>query len=362
MTHWLEFSQADWQRIELDWTSWWQGMLDRPLVAIETIPSNSGITLADLYTQLGKYGLDTPVDSILDQIEIHLKKVEYLGDAFPRWWPNFGPGSLAAILGSELEFVNNTTWFHPLPVEDLFSIQPGFNRISPWWKRHQEFMERAIARWQNTLVIGNTDIGGNLDVLASLRGSNRLLTDLVDHPDQIEVLTRQITSSWLEMYTALDGLLCRTQKGRSYWTPFWAPGRMALLQCDFSSMISPKMFNQFVLPDIQACCEVIEYPFYHLDGRAATRHLDALLSIEKLRGIQWVPGAGEPPAEEWLPLLSKIREAGKLCQIFISAQGALKICRELGGQGFAFNIGDGVLLTVEEGLACTNNFQNEGFI
>jgi len=81
-----------------------------------------------------------------------------------------------------------------------------------------------------------------------------------------------------------------------------------------------------------------------------------------LRGIQWVPGAGEPPAEDWFPLLSKIRESGKLVQIFTSAQGALKICRKLGGQGFAFNIGDGYLLTFEEGISCVEALHSEGFL
>jgi len=244
MTRWKDFTSADWQRIELDWTSWWDGRLERPLVAIETIPSNSGITLADLYPQLGKYGLSTPVDSVLDQVEANLDQVDYLLDSFPRWWPNFGPGSLAAIMGSELEYVNDTTWFHPLPVDDLYFIQPNFNEASPWWRRHQDFVERAVARWQDTLVIGSADIGGNLDVLASLRGSNRLLTDLVDHPEHVQQLTNLITKAWVDMYKTIDGLLSKTQKGRSYWTPFWAPGSMALLQCDFSSMISPKMFNR----------------------------------------------------------------------------------------------------------------------
>ena len=35
------------------------------------------------------------------------------------------------------------------------------------------------------------------------------------------------------------------------------------------------------------------------------------MSIRKLDGIQWVPGAGEKPMIEWMDLLKRIQAAGK---------------------------------------------------
>jgi hypothetical protein len=61
---------------------------------------------------------------------------------------------------------------------------------------------------------------------------------------------------------------------------------------------------------------------------------------EHLHGIQWIPGAGQPPPEDWLPLLKRIRDSGKLCQLYVTPAGALKIVRELGGRGFAFYMQD----------------------
>ncbi len=105
-------------------------------------------------------------------------------------------------------------------------------------------------------------------------------------------------------------------------------------------MISPQMFKRFVLPDLMVCCDELDFAFYHLDGKGQIPHLDILLSIENLRGIQWIPGDGQPPPENWLPLLKRIRDAGKLCQLFVTAAGALEIARQLGGKGFAFYITD----------------------
>jgi 5-methyltetrahydrofolate--homocysteine methyltransferase len=111
-----------------------------------------------------------------------------------------------------------------------------------------------------------------------------------------------------------------------------------MLQSDFAYMISPAMFERYVLPDLDACCRELDHAFYHLDGIGQIRHLDLLLSLERLQGIQWIPGDGQPSPEEWLPLLQRIRAADKLCQLYVSPEGARRIVRELGGRGFAFYI------------------------
>jgi hypothetical protein len=111
-----------------------------------------------------------------------------------------------------------------------------------------------------------------------------------------------------------------------------------MLQSDFAYMISPAMFERFVLPDLISCCDYLDHGFYHLDGKGQIRHLDLLLSIERLRGIQWIPGDGQPPPQEWLPLLKRIRDGGKLCQVFVSPEGARTIVSNLGGRGFLFVI------------------------
>lgn len=44
------------------------------------------------------------------------------------------------------------------------------------------------------------------------------------------------------------------------------PGRVAKLQCDFSAMISPDMFKEFVLPYLKKQCDYLDYSLCHLDG------------------------------------------------------------------------------------------------
>ena len=170
--------------------------------------------------------------------------------------------------------------------------------------------------------------------MASLRTTEKLLFDLSDAPEEVARVSAAITRLWLRYYEELYAIIKQSGRGTTPWAPIWSPGRCYMLQSDFSYMISPRMFERFVLPDIAACCEALDHGFYHLDGKEQIRHLDMLLSLERLRGIQWIPGDGQPPPERWLQLLKRIRDGGKLCQVFVSPEGARHIVKNLGGRGF----------------------------
>jgi 5-methyltetrahydrofolate--homocysteine methyltransferase len=225
-----------------------------------------------------------------------------------------------------------------VPIQDL---DLSYDAENVWWKRAKELTAATVERYGGRLVVGHTDLGGNLDVLASFRETELLLFDLIDHPEEVERLAGQITKLWLRYYDELDAIIRPTCRGTTCWTPLFSTGKTYMMQCDFSYMISPAMFERFVMPDLVACCEHLDHGFYHLDGKGEIPHLDLLLSIPRLRGIQWIPGDGQPPPEEWLPLLKRIRDGGKLCQVFVGPEGARRIVKNLGGRGFLLVIGGG---------------------
>jgi hypothetical protein len=343
----VRFTPADWARIERDWNAWWAGELERPLVVMESVDPVPG---AD-WCQLTKFGLDTPVDGILDNWQRILEATHFLGDAFPKWWVNCGPGTMAAFQSSPVSWTPDTTWFWPLEgVETLADIHLAYDAANPWWQRIQALTSGAVARWGEQVLVGITDLGGNLDILAALRGSEKLLVDLSDDPENVERLVGEITQLWLRYYAELEAVTRTAGRGNACWGPVWSPRPGYMLQCDFSYMISPRMFKRFVLPDLAACCDYLEYGFYHLDGKGEIPHLDQLIGLERLRGIQWQPGDGQSKAEGWLPLIAKIRDSGKRCQIYVTREGALTVQRELGGKGFLMHIVDDPV-TVEEGEA-----------
>ena len=324
------------------------------MVVLECIEPQDEGTLHYASTFLGNYTPEIPADELLDLFIPRLQATYYMGDAFPRVWPNFGPGIVAAFAGACLNAVQDTTWFTPGGGEAISKFHIGLLVDNPWWRRVQTITLAVVKRWGNQLSIGITDLGGNLDILAHLRGTQQLLFDLVDYPQEVDRLVHETHQLWLHCYGVLyahTSLGC----GITCWGPCWLPRRSYLLQSDFSYMISPQMFERYVLPDLSACCEALDCPVYHLDGKGQLPHLDMLLALERLRGIQWVPGDGQPQAEHWLPLLKRFRQSGKLYQVYVSAQGALSILRELGGKSLALVINEA--LTPEQGKKFLNEIR-----
>jgi 5-methyltetrahydrofolate--homocysteine methyltransferase len=356
----LEFTAADWERTQRNWTAWWHGEIDRPMIVLEAM-GDANYSLDTWNQHLTKHPLDAPADRIVEGLAPQLAQLQLFGDAFPKWFPNFGPGVVAAFLGSPVDASTGTTWFHPSGLT-LAESRLGFAPDAAWWQRVKALTQAGIDCWGGRVVVAHTDLGGNLDILASLRGTQQLLLDLYDAPQEVERLLGQITTTWLRYYDAFSDLVAPTNHGTSCWAPIWAPGRCYMLQSDFSYMISPRMFEQLVMPDLIECCDELDYAFYHLDGKGQIKHLDMLLSIERLRGIQWIPGDGAPPPEEWLPLLKRIRDGGKLCQVYVTLDGALKIARELGGKGFAFCIPSGSYPSVDEAQAYCVALRAEGLL
>jgi 5-methyltetrahydrofolate--homocysteine methyltransferase len=337
----LDFGNRDWERMQRAWTAWWEGELDRPIVMIEgrePHPHNEPPPLGGEKLFTSDFPLEIPIEDVVDHYQWHLERRRFYGDAWPRWWPNFGPGIIAGFVGARVQPAFLTVWFEPAQVERIEELQPSYDTGNIWWQRVSDLTRAAVERWGDQVSIAHSDLGGNLDILASLRTTEQLLFDLSDTPEEVARLAAEITQLWLRYYEELYAIIQKSGRGTTPWAPIWSPDRCYMLQSDFSYMISPRMFERFVLPDIAACCDSLDHGFYHLDGKGQIKHLDMLLSLERLRGIQWIPGDGQPSPEEWLSLLKRIRDAGKLCQLFVSPQGARTIVRELGGRGFALFI------------------------
>jgi 5-methyltetrahydrofolate--homocysteine methyltransferase len=238
---------------------------------------------------------------------------------------------MAAYMGAVPRFREDTTWFEtPREWDEIEKI--AFDPENEWWRKTCELTSVAVERGRGRFITGLTDIGGNLDVAASLRGSQRLCMDLVDSPDEVKRLTGEINQLWFRYYSGLYGIMKEGMEGTSAWMGIWSPQKWYPLQCDFSAMISPEMFEEFVLPYLEEQCRWLDYSIYHWDGPGQIPHLDMLLKIEELHGIQWVPGAGAEPtgSPQWFPYYKKILAKGKNLIIEVQPEDVEPLIRELG--------------------------------
>lgn len=245
----------------------------------------------------------------------------YEADALPIPYFHWGPGSFALVLGATPEFAPETVWFHPCwdRVETPEHLPPlRFDPDQPWFKLQAEGLRALARRGRGRFLIGLPDLVEGLDTLATLRGTEALLEDLVVRPEWVEEKLAEIDAIWFEVYQRLYEI-AKEPDGSSAYCVFglWGPGRCAKLQCDISAMISPAMFNRFVVPHLRRQCEWLDSALYHLDGPDALCHLDALLGIDALDAIEWTPGPADPPGDDphWWPMYRRILAAGKSVQI-----------------------------------------------
>ncbi len=192
----LEFSDHDWERHTQNWDAWWAGELERPLVMVESPPRSR------LPEELAPdFLLHKPIDQVLDYYQIRLENTRLFGDAWPKWFPFFGAGVAAAFLGAELLCApdEGTIWFEPSQPFESYDVSALFDPQNNWWQRIQQLTQAAVDRWGSGITVGFTDLGGNLDILASLRESQGLLIDLLDCPEEIAAGGNQITQFWLKI-------------------------------------------------------------------------------------------------------------------------------------------------------------------
>lgn len=322
----IEFDAKRWDRIRGAYGQWWAGILKRPLIDITVRGARQpGRPQPALPSQFvtADYGPGVSADDIVDRWDYDLSCFRFPGDAFPHIWTNFGPGVIAEFLGARAHVGNNTVWFEADagPIDQL-ALKPGPD--SPFLRRIEDIYRAAIRRWNGSVQMSMVDLGGNLDILASFRSAGGLAMELYDEPAHIERLTWEGHHAWMHYFERLNRLLHPVSPGYSSWCPIYCDQPWYMLQCDFAYMISPQMFAQFVRPELQATCRRIK-GFYHLDGVGQLPHLDLLLEMPELMGIQWIPGNGQPSYTHWPDVYRRIRSAGKLIQVYADSMDTLDV-------------------------------------
>lgn len=302
----------NWEATQKRFENWWAGTnTGRPLMRI--VGKDDFTYPEDIKAQSPKE-LYLNTDKISARYRYECEHSLFLGEAFPNVNMDIGPGCLALYLGAKPDFAWDTVWYQEV-MEELEGYGPlVFDANNEWYKTHMEMAKKLVADADGDYYVGIPDLIENIDIVAALRGSQNVLFDLMDTPELIHDKITEVDGLYFKYYDEYYELMKDSDNGSCY-TMFqiWGPGRTAKVQCDFSAMISPDQYREFILPSLKEQCKKLDYPLYHLDGPDAIRHLDAIMEIEDLKALQWTCGAGQPDggSERWYDIYDKTREAGK---------------------------------------------------
>ncbi len=248
------------------------------------------------------------------RVEIFEKSIEgkiFHGETFPMFDPNLGPDVYAAFYGTELTYGEVTSWSHPTVTnwDDMEKLKLDMN--NEYFKKIEELMHCALERCAGKYLVGYTDLHPGEDCAMAWRGSQKLCIDLYDHPTEAKQLIDIAFADFQMIFDHFDAILKTYNQPSMCWIGIPSFGKFHVPSCDFSAMISPEFFAEFSLPILQQEVKPMTHVVYHVDGRGVANHLDYILSVPEINGIQWVQDPSLQAIMQWVPLIKKVQAAGK---------------------------------------------------
>lgn len=325
----VHFSKDRMEEVKESYELWWEGKLDRPLVHAII---NNAYGESEVFSPLQAFDFSMSPEAVIDHMDAELSCQEFLGDGYPLvHMEEFGAGVIAAFCGAKYEYNKATVWFSPEKEVELADIHPVYDPNHPLAQRIKAIYKAGMEYWDGQVLMSMIDLGGVVDILASLYGTQNLLFALIDEPEQVERLVREIQAVWYAVYEDMAQVL-KPQKYFADWTCLMSATPSYTPQCDFSVMISNPMFRRFVLDTLKVDAKRLSHIMYHLDGEGQLNHLDDILAIEGLDAVQWVPV--HQSAQEQIDTCRKIVESGKLVQLAGSHKVFLEIVSQLHGSPY----------------------------
>ncbi len=199
------FSTREWESIRQNYTAWWRGELDRPLVNVSVADPGAG--RRHLSGFLTNWPQEMSDDELVSAVEEMFSRCRFYGDAFPHFFVNYGPGVGAAFAGAQVRAAPETAWFEPASHPPLADLRIALDPKNIWWRRVRRVTDVLARRLGDRIQISITDLGGNLDILASLRGTDQLLMDVIEQPAEVRRCRRKITRMWVEVFDELYALI-----------------------------------------------------------------------------------------------------------------------------------------------------------
>ena len=291
------------------WDAFYAGeIIDRPVVCV-TAPREGlkGARGSDYHERA--FG---DMDDIIERAIVSAEARFYGGEAIPAFQLSFGPDEIAAFAGAGLrwcDYSGNTNWSVP-SVEDWEQALPlGIQAGNSLWQRMLEFYRRAVDRMAGKMLLNPLDLHTNMDLLAAMRGPQRLCMDLISQPEMVDRAMDDARAIFRELWDATTKAGKMNEFG--YCHKNYSMEGAATLQCDFSCMISPEMFRRWVLPALEEEARIVKHAVYHWDGPDALIHTDDLLASAGLHTMAYVPGAGRGGHIDHMDLLKRVQKSGK---------------------------------------------------
>lgn len=336
---WSDKYKQNWDEAYLRVMAWWEGsFLDRPVV-IAPLAKPGAPAFAPSRRAPDWEQRDLDVQYHLEATRYRLENTLFMAETAAASGTGYASllWMLGAMAGAKIHYTpeTGTAWVDPIP--DLYSRPlPEFDNSCPPYAFAVEMIHRYAVEFGYDCILGANPMVDALTTLSMMRGPEQLCLDLIDCPETVRLWQERLVDLFLQIVAGWrDARAVHGRREDINWTGMWAPGDMDAVQCDFAAMLSPAMFKQFAMPELEREAAFFDYALWHLDGPEQICHLDLIMSVPQIKAIQW---ADNPyaPSLRYVDMFRRIKSAGRsvICSVR-SADEAIELTREVGKDGLA---------------------------
>lgn len=298
------------------------------------------------------------------EVETYLKDYEDLYRQMERFPGDFifsgsafwGIPWLEATLGCPIRVSRQSGSLYARPPQDFRSGRHvlDFDADSPWVRKLAEFLDKLAPLAAGRFPLATSRMRGIADLLCALYGEQDFVYAMIDHPEEVERDSTQLTQFYIEF--------ARFQLRRiplfyggvgSFYYHLWAPSGTVWHQEDSVMLLSPELYQRFIMPCDRKIFEALPGNIVHFHSTGGYLPVDEVLSLAP-NAVEMHIDAGGPSAESLHGMYQKILEKAPLVVWGkLSARDFEWIFRKLPNAGVAVNA---VVSDVEEAHDLWNHY------
>ena len=332
--------KEDYEDVLKRFDAFWQcEIIDRPLTSI-TFKKEKQIVLKEKkYNTMEEKWMDFSFRA--EESINNFENTVFYADSVPVAFPNLGPEIFSAMCGCEYNFGETTTWSEPCILDWEKDFDKGrFDKNSKYFKALVDFTNILLETGKGKFVVGLTDFHPGGDHIAALRDPQELCIDMIENVEYVKTKLAQSYLDYFECFDYFYNMLKKEDMPISTWCPAIGSKKYYIPSNDFSCMISKKMFDDVFLEGIRDECKFLDQSIYHLDGPGALIHLDSILDIKELNGVQWVCGASNEGYHKWVNVYKKIQNKKKSVLLYLKPNELDLVFETLKPEGVWLSVSD----------------------
>ncbi len=218
---------------------------------------------------------------------------------------------LEAMLGIPAQVGNESIWVMEGGFDYRDTSKLNLSKDNPWRKKYLEFVSALQDRYGDRYPVGQPILRGTSDMVAALRGTQQMIFDLYDLPQEFQRLARACTDFFIGLVK--DQLAATKPFHGGYVVEqftLWAPDGIVRMQEDASALFSPDLYVKYLQEEDRRIASAFPYDVIHLHS-SSLHLLDRFVEIEAQKCLEINKDQGGWGVDRMLPLFKMVQSRGK---------------------------------------------------